>query len=49
LRLVYSDQYDLSSRNHVFPSIKYCLIKEEPLRGCDVDQPRNLAKSVTVE
>jgi len=32
LKLVYSDQYDLNLGNHVFPSIKYCLIKEEVLR-----------------
>ena len=32
LRLVYSDQYDLNLGNHVFPSIKYRLIKEKALR-----------------
>ena len=32
LRLVYSDQYDLNLGNHVFPSIKYRLIKEQVLR-----------------
>jgi acetoin utilization deacetylase AcuC-like enzyme len=32
LKLVYSDQYDLNLGNHVFPSIKYRLIKEEVLR-----------------
>jgi acetoin utilization deacetylase AcuC-like enzyme len=32
LKLVYSDQYDLNLGNHVFPSIKYRLIKEQLLR-----------------
>ncbi|MGD1154373.1 MAG: histone deacetylase [Terriglobia bacterium] len=32
MKLVYSDQYDLNLGNHVFPSIKYRLIKEEVLR-----------------
>ena len=32
LKLVYSDQYDLNLGNHVFPSIKYRLIKEKLLR-----------------
>jgi acetoin utilization deacetylase AcuC-like enzyme len=32
LKLVYSDQYDLHLGNHVFPSIKYRLIKEHLLR-----------------
>jgi acetoin utilization deacetylase AcuC-like enzyme len=32
LKLVYSDQYDLNLGNHVFPSIKYRLIKEKVLR-----------------
>jgi acetoin utilization deacetylase AcuC-like enzyme len=32
LKLVYSDQYDLNLGNHVFPSIKYRLIKERLLR-----------------
>ncbi len=32
LKLVYSDQYDLNLGNHVFPSIKYRLIKETLLR-----------------
>jgi acetoin utilization deacetylase AcuC-like enzyme len=32
LKFVYSDQYDLNLGNHVFPSIKYRLIKERVLR-----------------
>ena len=32
MRFVYSDQYDLNLGNHVFPSIKYRLIKEKLLR-----------------
>jgi acetoin utilization deacetylase AcuC-like enzyme len=32
LKLAYSDQYDLNLGNHVFPSIKYRLIKEQLLR-----------------
>jgi len=32
LKLIYSDDYDLHLGNHVFPSIKYRLIKEKVLR-----------------
>jgi acetoin utilization deacetylase AcuC-like enzyme len=32
LRLIYSDQYDLNLGSHVFPSIKYRLVREEVLR-----------------
>ncbi len=32
MKLVYSDQYDLNLGNHVFPSIKYRLVKETLLR-----------------
>jgi len=32
VKLVYSDQYDLNLGNHVFPSVKYRLIKERLLR-----------------
>jgi acetoin utilization deacetylase AcuC-like enzyme len=32
MKVVYSDQYDLNLGNHVFPSIKYRLIKEQLLR-----------------
>jgi len=32
VKLVYSDQYDLNLGSHVFPSIKYRLIKEKLLR-----------------
>lgn len=32
MKLIYSDQYDLNLGNHVFPSIKYRLIKEKVLR-----------------
>jgi len=31
MKLIYSDQYDLNLGNHVFPSIKYRLIKEKVL------------------
>jgi acetoin utilization deacetylase AcuC-like enzyme len=31
MKLVYSDQYDLNLGNHVFPSIKYRLVKEKLL------------------
>lgn len=32
MKLVYSDQYDLNLGSHVFPSIKYRLVREEVLR-----------------
>jgi len=32
MKLVYSDQYDLNLGDHVFPSIKYRLVKEKLLR-----------------
>ncbi len=32
MKLIYSDQYDLNLGNHVFPSIKYRLVKEKVLR-----------------
>ena len=32
MKLIYSDQYDLNLGSHVFPSIKYRLIKEKVLR-----------------
>ena len=32
MKIVYTDQYDLNLGNHVFPSIKYRLIKEKLLR-----------------
>jgi len=32
VKLVYSDRYDLNLGNHVFPSIKYRLVKEKLLR-----------------
>jgi acetoin utilization deacetylase AcuC-like enzyme len=32
MKVVYTDQYDLNLGNHVFPSIKYRLIKEKLLR-----------------
>ena len=32
LKLVYSDQYDMNLGNHVFPSLKYHLIREKLLR-----------------
>ncbi len=37
MKLVYSNQYDLNLGNHVFPSIKYRLIKEKLLRDRIVD------------
>jgi acetoin utilization deacetylase AcuC-like enzyme len=32
VKLIYSDQYDLNLGNHVFPSVKYRLVKEKVLR-----------------
>ena len=32
MKLIYSDQYDLNLGDHVFPSIKYRLVKEQLLR-----------------
>jgi acetoin utilization deacetylase AcuC-like enzyme len=32
VKLVYSDQYDLNLGNHVFPSVKYRLVREKLLR-----------------
>ena len=32
MRVIYTDDYDLNLGNHVFPSIKYRLIKEKVLR-----------------
>ncbi len=45
MKIVYSDQYDLNLGNHVFPSIKYRLIKEKLLRDHivtpeDIVEPR---------
>jgi acetoin utilization deacetylase AcuC-like enzyme len=45
MKIVYTDQYDLNLGNHVFPSIKYRLIKEKLLRDrvfCaeDIVEPR---------
>jgi acetoin utilization deacetylase AcuC-like enzyme len=37
MKVVYSTQYDLNLGNHVFPSIKYRLIKEKLLRDRIVD------------
>jgi len=37
LKLVYSDQYDLNLGNHVFPSIKYRLIKEKLLHDGTIE------------
>jgi acetoin utilization deacetylase AcuC-like enzyme len=39
MKVVYSEQYDLNIGNHVFPSIKYRLIKEKLLRDGIVDPP----------
>ena len=43
MKLVYSDQYDLNLGNHVFPSIKYRLIKERLLRD-GLAQPEDLVE-----
>jgi acetoin utilization deacetylase AcuC-like enzyme len=43
MKLVYSAQYDLNLGNHVFPSIKYRLIKEKLLREEIVD-PQDLVE-----
>src|ERR1035441_11962 len=45
MKVVYSAQYDLNLGNHVFPSIKYRLIKEKLLRDQiltpqDIVEPR---------
>jgi len=42
LRVIYTDQYDLNLANHIFPSIKYRLIKEKLLRD-QVVGPRDIA------
>jgi acetoin utilization deacetylase AcuC-like enzyme len=38
MKIVYTDQYDLNLGNHVFPSIKYRLIKEKLIRDRVVTQ-----------
>jgi acetoin utilization deacetylase AcuC-like enzyme len=43
VKLVYSDQYDLNLGNHVFPSIKYRLVKEQLLRD-RVAQPADFVE-----
>ena len=43
MKLVYSDQYDLNLGSHVFPSIKYRLIKERVLRD-GVAQPEDFVE-----
>ncbi len=43
MKLVYSDQYDLNLGNHVFPSVKYRLIKEKLLRE-GIARPEDLAE-----
>jgi acetoin utilization deacetylase AcuC-like enzyme len=43
VKLIYSDQYDLHLGDHVFPSIKYRLIKERLLRD-RVVQPEDIVK-----
>ncbi len=43
MKLVYSDQYDLNLGSHVFPSIKYRLIKERVLRA-GVAQPEDFVE-----
>ncbi len=43
MKLVYSDQYDLNLGNHVFPSVKYRLIKERLLRE-GIARPEDLVE-----
>jgi acetoin utilization deacetylase AcuC-like enzyme len=43
VKLVYSDQYDLNLGNHVFPSIKYRLVKEKLLRE-HIAEPRDFVE-----
>jgi acetoin utilization deacetylase AcuC-like enzyme len=43
LKLVYSDRYDLNLGSHVFPSIKYRLVKEKLLRE-HVAEPGNFVE-----
>jgi acetoin utilization deacetylase AcuC-like enzyme len=45
MKLVYSDQYDLNLGSHVFPSIKYRLIKEKLLRD-GIAQPKDFVEPV---
>jgi acetoin utilization deacetylase AcuC-like enzyme len=43
MKVIYSDQYDLNLGNHVFPSIKYRLVKDRLLRD-GVAQPEDLVE-----
>jgi acetoin utilization deacetylase AcuC-like enzyme len=43
MKFVYSDQYDLNLGNHVFPSIKYRLIKEKLLRD-GIAEPEDMVE-----
>jgi acetoin utilization deacetylase AcuC-like enzyme len=43
MKLVYSDQYDLNLGHHVFPSVKYRLIKERLLRE-GIARPEDLVE-----
>ena len=43
MKLIYSDQYDLNLGDHVFPSIKYRLIREKVLRD-GVAQPEDFVE-----
>ena len=43
MKLVYSDQYDLNLGNHVFPSVKYRLVKERLLRE-GIARPEDLVE-----
>jgi acetoin utilization deacetylase AcuC-like enzyme len=43
MKLVYSNQYDLNLGSHVFPSIKYRLIKEKLLRD-GIAQPKDFVE-----
>jgi acetoin utilization deacetylase AcuC-like enzyme len=43
MKLIYSDHYDLNLGNHVFPSIKYRLIKEKVVRE-EIARPEDIVE-----
>lgn len=43
MKLIYSEQYDLNLGNHVFPSIKYRLVKEKVLRD-RIAEPQDIVE-----
>ena len=49
MKLIYADEYDLNLGNHVFPSIKYRLIKEKVLRDQIADAPDIVAPPAASE